>query len=101
MKIKVVESIEELKRYLGLRRDGLLLETDLDLVETDCDHFGRKRRDAEVLCTLAAKRFQETGRYNSPGNPAVGEAVALQRAIPVQVTIVGGTLPAMSVASKN
>ncbi|MBI4325698.1 MAG: DUF362 domain-containing protein, partial [Chloroflexi bacterium] len=54
MKVKVVESIEELKRLFGLQNDGVLLETDLDVVENDCELFGRKRRDAEVLCTLAA-----------------------------------------------
>ena len=54
MKVKVVESIEELKKCFGLQNDGVLLETDLEVVESDCDLFGRKRRDAEVLCTLAA-----------------------------------------------
>ncbi|MBI1178020.1 glycosyltransferase [bacterium] len=54
MIIKTVDSIDELKAHFGLEVDGLLLETDLDTVENDCELFGRKRRDAEVLCTLAA-----------------------------------------------
>jgi spore maturation protein CgeB len=54
MRIKTVETIEEFKACFGLTHDGLLLESDLDVVETDCDLDGRKRRDAEVLCTLAA-----------------------------------------------
>lgn len=33
---------------------GVLLEDDLDIVENDCERHGRKRRDAEVLCGLAA-----------------------------------------------
>lgn len=54
LSIRVVETIEEFKRHFGLHHDGVLLETDLDVVATDCDLNGRKRRDAEVLCTLAA-----------------------------------------------
>lgn len=54
MKIRVVDSIEELKRHFGLPCDGELLEPDLDVVENDTEVNGRKRRDAEVLCTLAA-----------------------------------------------
>lgn len=33
---------------------GVLLEDDLDTVDNDCELHGRKRRDAEVLCGLAA-----------------------------------------------
>jgi predicted O-methyltransferase YrrM len=54
VKIRVVDSIEELKRHFGLPCDGELLEPDLDVVENDTEVNGRKRRDAEVLCTLAA-----------------------------------------------
>jgi len=54
MRVRTVETISELQRLLNLPREGRLLEPDLDIVETDCDHHQRKRRDAEVLCTLAA-----------------------------------------------
>ncbi len=54
MRIVTVESIAELKHHFSLSGDGLLLEPDLDTVDNDCELFGRKRRDAEVLCTLAA-----------------------------------------------
>lgn len=54
MRVRTVETISELQRLLGLSHSGQLLEPDLDVVETDCDHHSRKRRDAEVLCTLAA-----------------------------------------------
>jgi spore maturation protein CgeB len=54
MRIRTVDTIEEFKAHFGLTRDGALLEADLDLVETYCDLNERKRRDAEVLCTLAA-----------------------------------------------
>lgn len=54
MKIRIVETIEEFKRHFGLPCDGELLEPDLDIVEYDTEINGRKRRDAEVLCTLAA-----------------------------------------------
>jgi spore maturation protein CgeB len=54
IRIRVVQTIEEFKRHFGLSHDGVLLETDLDVVETECDLNERKRRDAEVLCTLAA-----------------------------------------------
>jgi len=33
---------------------GVLLEDDLDTVDNECERHGRKRRDAEVLCGLAA-----------------------------------------------
>lgn len=54
MKVRIVENIEDFKRTLGLDRRGVLLENDLDVVENDTELAGRKRRDAEVLCTLAA-----------------------------------------------
>lgn len=54
VKIRIVETIEDLKRHFGLPCDGELLEPDLDIVEYDTEINGRKRRDAEVLCTLAA-----------------------------------------------
>ena len=54
MIIKIAENIQEFQQLLGLPRSGRILETDLDVVEVDTDAHGRKRRDAEVLCTLAA-----------------------------------------------
>lgn len=54
MKIKVVDTLSEFKAVLGLQSDGVLLEPDLDFIENETDIHGRKRRDAEVLSTLAA-----------------------------------------------
>jgi len=54
MKIHIVDTVEELKQYLGFHSDGQLLETDLDLIETECDLFDRKRLDAQVICTVSA-----------------------------------------------
>lgn len=54
MKIKVFDTIEEIKRYFGFRENGIIIENDIDLMQSECDLFERKRRDAEVLCTLAA-----------------------------------------------
>ncbi len=54
MRVRTVETVSELQRVLGISNPGVLLEPDLDVVETDCDYNSRKRRDAEVLCTLAA-----------------------------------------------
>ena len=52
--VRVVNTIEQLCGVLALPQQGRILETDLDIVETECDHHQRRRRDAEVLCTLAA-----------------------------------------------
>jgi FkbM family methyltransferase len=54
VKIRTFESIEELKHHFGFQKDGIIVERDIDLVESECDFNERKRRDAEVLCTLAA-----------------------------------------------
>jgi hypothetical protein len=54
MTIRIIETLEEFQRHFGLSKKGVLLEEDLDVVEVDTDAHGRKRRDAEVLCTLAA-----------------------------------------------
>ena len=54
MNVRIVESIADFERILGLARCGVLLEDDLDVVENDTELNNRKRRDAEVLCTLAA-----------------------------------------------
>ena len=54
MKIHTVETLAEFQSLLGLAAAGRILETDLDEEKTSCDANGRRRRDAEVLCTLAA-----------------------------------------------
>jgi len=54
MKIKVFDTIDEIKHYFGFRENGIIIENDIDLMESECDLFERKRRDAEVLCLLAA-----------------------------------------------
>jgi predicted O-methyltransferase YrrM len=54
MTIRIIETLEEFQRHFGLSKKGVLLEEGLDVVEVDTDAHGRKRRDAEVLCTLAA-----------------------------------------------
>jgi glycosyltransferase involved in cell wall biosynthesis/SAM-dependent methyltransferase/predicted O-methyltransferase YrrM len=54
LNIRTLDSIRQLKEYFCLDLDGKVLEADLDVVETECDLNGRKRCDAEVLCTLAA-----------------------------------------------
>jgi len=59
VKIQVLETIEDFKRHFGLPFEGILLEPDLDVVEVDTDAHERKRRDAEVLCTLAANSTQD------------------------------------------
>jgi len=54
MRISTFETIEDLMRHAGFRAKGVILEEDIDVVETDCDLNSRKRRDAEVLTTVAA-----------------------------------------------
>lgn len=50
----VASDVDELRGMLGLGAAGRILEDDIDVVENECERFGRKRRDAEVLTTLAA-----------------------------------------------
>jgi len=54
--IQLHADLASLRAALGLLRAGVLLEDDLDVVENDCELHGRKRRDAEVLCSAAASR---------------------------------------------
>ena len=54
MNIRIVETLAEFQHVLGLPRAGQLLEPDLDTLLQPTDLPGRRRRDAEVLCTLAA-----------------------------------------------
>ena len=101
MKIRVVETIEEFKRHFGLSRDGLLLEPDLDEIETDCDVDFRKRRDAEVLCTLAANSptpvlelgtSHGRGAYKLATNLAPGLMVFTVNLLPEQYDSTGGKM---------
>lgn len=54
MNIKTVNNIEEFKLYYSLSNDGVIYEDDIDNIDSECDYFERKRRDAEVLTTIAA-----------------------------------------------
>ena len=54
MKIKVFDTIYEIIEYLKLEKIGNIFEEDVDIIETECDLFGRKRKDAELLTTIAA-----------------------------------------------
>mgnify|MGYP001219787509 CR=1 FL=1 len=54
MKIKTFETINEIIEYLKLEKVGHIFETDIDDIETECDLFNRKRKDAELLTTIAA-----------------------------------------------
>jgi FkbM family methyltransferase len=53
-RVRIVDNVDELCALFGLRQRGVLQERDLDVVENDCELFDRKRRDAEVLCAIAA-----------------------------------------------
>lgn len=50
----VVDSIDELARFFGFQKDGILVEDDLDKVRFIEDLNSRRRRDAEVLSLVAA-----------------------------------------------
>jgi SAM-dependent methyltransferase len=54
MSVRVVDDLDELRQAFGLLATGRILEDDIDEVENECERWGRKRRDAEVLMTLAA-----------------------------------------------
>ncbi len=54
MRITTLASLADFERHFGFIQPGVLLEDDLDVVETECDLHSRRRRDAEVLATLAA-----------------------------------------------
>jgi|GEM_PF-852884 len=64
MQIRIFDTIQEMKAYLGFTHDGIILENGLDVVENETDLFERKRRDAEVMTYLAANndgKFVEIG----------------------------------------
>lgn len=54
MPVRLHRDIGALRHELGLPTGGVILEDDIDVAENDCELHGRKRRDAEVLCALAA-----------------------------------------------
>jgi len=54
MRVRIIESLDDLKKTFGLHYNPLILENDLDIIDTECDFFDRKRRDAECICTIAA-----------------------------------------------
>jgi predicted O-methyltransferase YrrM/predicted SAM-dependent methyltransferase len=54
MKITVVDTIQELMRRFGLENEGVISVEDVDIEENDTDRNARRRRDAEVLTTIAA-----------------------------------------------
>jgi predicted O-methyltransferase YrrM len=101
MKIRIVENLEEFQRLLELPRSGSLLETDLDIVEVDTDAHGRKRRDAEVLCTLAANSradvlelgtSQGRGAFKLATNLATGLRCHTVNILPEQYDASGGKM---------
>lgn len=54
MSVKLHEDLASLQAEFGLTRKGHILESDIDVPENDCELHDRKRRDAEVLCAIAA-----------------------------------------------
>jgi spore maturation protein CgeB len=101
MNVRIVESIEDFKRVLGLSQSGILLENDLDVVEVDTDAHGRKRRDAEVLCTLAANSrtdvlelgtSQGRGAFKLSSNLAPGLRCHTVNILPEQYDLSGGKM---------
>lgn len=101
MNVRIVESIEDFKRVLGLSLSGVLLESDLDVAEVDTDAHGRKRRDAEVLCTLAANSrtdvlelgtSQGHGAFKLASNLAPGLRCHTVNILPEQYDSSGGKM---------
>ena len=101
MNVRIVESIEDFKRALGLSQSGVLLESDLDVVEVDTDAHGRKRRDAEVLCTLAANSrtdvlelgtSQGRGAFKLASNLVPGLRCHTVNILPEQYDLSGGKM---------
>jgi predicted O-methyltransferase YrrM len=101
MTIRIIETLEEFQRHFGLSKKGVLLEEDLDVVEVDTDAHGRKRRDAEVLCTLAANSrtdvlelgtSQGRGAFNLASNLAPGLRCHTVNILPEQYDLSGGKM---------
>jgi glycosyltransferase involved in cell wall biosynthesis/predicted O-methyltransferase YrrM len=101
MKIRIVENLEQFQRLLGLARPGSLLETDLDVVENDTEAHGRKRRDAEVLCSLSANATRDVlelgtshgrGAFKMASNLAPGLRCHTVNILPEQYDRSGGQM---------
>lgn len=56
MPVRLATGLDDLMAQLDLQVRGIVLEDDIDVATNACELHGRKRRDAEVLCTLAASR---------------------------------------------
>lgn len=54
--VRLHRDLPSLQRELRLATVGAIFEDDIDRAENDCELHGRKRRDAEVLCTVARNR---------------------------------------------
>ena len=54
MPVLVHDDAASLRRAFELVHEGSILESDIDEETNDCERHGRKRRDAEVLCAVAA-----------------------------------------------
>lgn len=52
--VRLHADIASMRASLDLVHEGTVLEPDIDTVDNDCELHGRKRRDAEVLCAVAA-----------------------------------------------
>jgi len=54
--VRVIEvnTLEELKKVLRLKRNGKIIEDDLDAERDETDKYQRRRRDAEVLSLIVA-----------------------------------------------
>ena len=55
MPVKLHQDLASMQAEFGFVRNGHILESDIDVPENDCELHDRKRRDAEVLCAVAAK----------------------------------------------
>ncbi len=54
--VRLHRDLAGLQQALDLPSAGIIDEPDIDDAENECELFARKRRDAEVLCTLARSR---------------------------------------------
>ena len=101
MNVRIIETIEGFQRYFRFSQKGVLLEDDLDVVEVDTDAHGRKRRDAEVLCTLAANSrtdvlelgtSQGRGAFKLASNLSTGLRCHTVNILPEQYDLSGGKM---------
>jgi glycosyltransferase involved in cell wall biosynthesis len=54
MRVRTVDSVPELQAHLAFPRPGVVVDADLDLLERNDEAPESRRRDAEILATLAA-----------------------------------------------